>query len=825
MLRLCSSLVLLVAAARGTMSLPLPDDQPLDCAVRSAAYARAVTLLGAPQPSFFEALAMAAYCGAPPLAPPPLRAPSTAASRLAASAAASAARGAAAPTFFADAASGDDGNSGTAAQPFRSLPRGVAACRAAAAASCAILLTDAAPFVLTAPLALGAADSGLTLGAVPGDAPIVTGAAPVASAWTPLRVTSGDNVWRAALPAGAPLPRALLAGGRRLPRARWPNAGADWETDRVPTGYTNASSWMPPRVYPPATQVYVPAAARPYDHYFPNFTWARGGVADDFFDPPEGYWIAPHPAAGSTFAVPAGFHFTPSQWSPRAGEWNVSAGGGAVVKAFHGQYWGSWSFSLASINMTAGTAVLGSGGWQEARGWPSGGALFVENVREELDAPGEWFADEGTIDIFWNSSGGTPPPPGAVSLAALESLITISGTPDAPAADISIEGLTLTGTQPTFLSAKFVAPSGGDWSFSPIAAVSLGGAARVRVSRCAFTALGGNAVLLRGWNRGVVIENSTFDRIGESAIVTVGIAALADLSGLTVPVDTRITGCLFSNVGVDVKQAGGVYSALSANHTISGNVFHSMPRAAININDGAHGGHLISRNVFARTVLETADHGAINTWGRQPYIQTYNASARDPLVSVLTQNLLLNQDSYAIHPLDHDDGSANYADTNNVLAFAGLKNWQGFSRTWLRNLIIRPDYLASPPRVPGVSPDGVPLPTFYYFPACVRSLGQFAWGPLADVYANNTCILNAPSAYIFGSCEPASPSATGDVPRASNNTFLVKGGAVEIACGGKVLTLAAAQTVGYDVGSVQEDTADLSPADVIGMLDRVLGAW
>ena len=190
---------------------------------------------------------------------------------------------------------------------------------------------------------------------------------------------------------------------------------------------------------------------------------------------------------------------------------------------------------------------------------------------------------------------------------------------------------------------------------------------------------------------------------------------------------------------------------------------------------------------------------------------------------MLSQNLFLNQDSYGIHPCDHDDGSANFEDTNNVLAFAGFKNWQGFSRAWRRNLVIRPDYLAAPPRVPGVTPDGIPLPQFYYFAACVRSLGQFAWGPLADVYDNNTCIINAPSAYIFGSCNPAAPGAAGDVPQTAGNKFLVKGGAVEIACGGKALTLAAAQAVGYEVGSVQEDAAGLTPGDVVDMVGSVLG--
>lgn len=584
------------------LSLPLPDDQPLDCAIRLAAHDYAVQVQGHAQTTLFDALALSSYCGIPP---PSLPTTPPVSPLLPSSSS----------TFFADASLGSDDNPGTAGRPFKSLARGVSACRSAAP-GCALLLTDTAPFVLTQPLVLDAADSGLVLAAAPGASPVVTSAAPVA-AWAPLRISAGENVWRAALTPGAPLPRALLVSGRRLPRARWPNA-VDWETDRVPVGYTNASSWAAPRPAPPATPARDAAAARPYDVFFPNFTWATGGVAADFFEPPEGYWVSPHPAGGDTFAVPSGLSFTPSRWSPRVGKWNVSSGGGAVVKCFHGEYWGSWAFELAHIDADAGVAVFGKGGWQEARGWKTGGALYVENIAAELDAPSEWFADgdAGTVDLFWNASSGTPPPPGVVSLAALENLITIAGTADAPARDIVFAGLTFTGTQPTYLSTRFVAPSGGDWSFADAAAIKVTGAVGVRISASTFSGLGGNALLLRGWNRGVVIENSTFDRIGDSAIVSAGRATLADLSALDVPVGTRITGSTFSNLGVDVKQSGGVYSALTANMTIDACVFFSLPRAAININDGAHGGHLITRNVFAQTVLETADHGSLNTWDR-----------------------------------------------------------------------------------------------------------------------------------------------------------------------------------------------------------------
>ena len=75
------------------------------------------------------------------------------------------------------------------------------------------------------------------------------------------------------------------------------------------------------------------------------------------------------------------------------------------------------------------------------------------------------------------------------------------------------------------------------------------------------------------------------------------------------PAGTTLQGNIFSNLGMEVKQAGGLYSALSANHTLRSNIFYNLPRAAVNINDGAHGGHELVNNLFFATVRETSDHG------------------------------------------------------------------------------------------------------------------------------------------------------------------------------------------------------------------------
>jgi hypothetical protein len=291
------------------------------------------------------------------------------------------------------------------------------------------------------------------------------------------------------------------------------------------------------------------------------------------------------------------------------------------VHAFHGQYWGNWIFQIDAHthNLSTGTLAFGAGGWQEARGHNTGGAFFVENIREELDAPREYFIDDATSEvyIFLNDSS-SPPRVGSVTVASLEGLITITGSAENPAVGIALNGLTITGNRPSYLSKPYKAPSGGDWSFANTAAVIASGVRGLTINECVFHHLGGNGLLLRGWSRDAHIVNSTFDHVGDSGIVTCGDVELADLSSLTVPANTLIEGNIFSNIGVEIKQAGGLYAALSANHTVSRNLFYNGPRAGININDGAHGGHKFTENLFFNLVRETSDHGAFNSWDREP---------------------------------------------------------------------------------------------------------------------------------------------------------------------------------------------------------------
>ena len=262
----------------------------------------------------------------------------------------------------------------------------------------------------------------------------------------------------------------------------------------MPVGYAAPAGWLPPKPRPPAQLVPQPNAARPEDLTFPDWTWSlslslclslslslracvrltttsicimcvyRGRAtagSPPTFDPPEGYWLAPDPKGGDTYAVPSGVSYSaePGGFSERAAEWREPTTG--HVHAFHGGYWGNWIFEIAAHDWRNRTIYFGAGGSQEARGSTTGGAFFVENIRslcrclshslslslslshslslsvcvsvcvcvrasdcgrasEELDHPGEYFVDRSTNELFlfYPAPAGTPPPPEAVAVPA-----------------------------------------------------------------------------------------------------------------------------------------------------------------------------------------------------------------------------------------------------------------------------------------------------------------------------------------------------------------------------------------------------------------------
>ena len=135
----------------------------------------------------------------------------------------------AAPADFYVAPDGEDTNPGTEAAPFASPARARDAVRALVADGLAkdvTVLVRGGTYVLDEPLAFGPEDSGtaeyrITYAAYPGERPVISGGRAV-SGWT----KAEGGKWTVELPevkSGSWQFRQLFSGGKRLPRARFPN--------------------------------------------------------------------------------------------------------------------------------------------------------------------------------------------------------------------------------------------------------------------------------------------------------------------------------------------------------------------------------------------------------------------------------------------------------------------------------------------------------------------------------------------------------------------------------------------------------------------------
>lgn len=439
---------------------------------------------------------------------------------------------------------------------------------------------------------------------------------------------------------------------------------------------------------------------------------------------------------------------SPDAWDFEARGWKNPEG--AFLHALHRARWGGTHFEVMGIK---DGKLDKRGGWQENRaGKPHMEHRMAENIFEELDAPGEWFFDREAQWLYYCPADGVDLGSAAVdAVFELPHLIEIYGDTELPmptmtidepgngmdsitvetpvttepARHIEIRGLRLTGTTRTFMQTKEPLLR-SDWTIYRGGAIHLRGTEDVVITDCHFDQVGGNAVFVDGYNRRVAITSNLFDRNGASDVNFVGSPAAVRNPifsyGATQPdletVDTEIgpktrdypADCLVEDnlmgwCGRVEKQPAGVNLAMASRITIRHNTIHHTPRAAINVCTGAWGGHIIEYNDCFETVLETHDHGAFNSWGRDRFwFRATPNGARDKekmqryidkypnmmLWDAYQTTILRNNRMHCDHgwDIDLDDGSGNYEIYNNLCLSGGLKTREGYYRKVYNNIII-----------------------------------------------------------------------------------------------------------------------------------------
>lgn len=235
-----------------------------------------------------------------------------------------------------------------------------------------------------------------------------------------------------------------------------------------------------------------------------------------------------------------------------------------------------------------------------------GNRYYVQNVRQALDQPGEFFVDDRAGEVLYLPANEGFQERGMVA-PVHDRIIHITGQPEAArwAEHIHLRGLTFHDTTYNVDIASFYTqPEGALW---------LDHARHCVVEDCTFSLLGGYGVHL--------LNNTTACRVLGCRIFDTGGGGVL-MSGDTATQATNcvVAGCSIHHIGQVFKHCAGVYITTGSGHRIAHNTITDVPRYAISFksfNAGSYSHDNIAEyNEMIRTNLETNDTGAIETLGR-----------------------------------------------------------------------------------------------------------------------------------------------------------------------------------------------------------------
>lgn len=391
----------------------------------------------------------------------------------------------------------------------------------------------------------------------------------------------------------------------------------------------------------------------------------------------------------------------------RVGKWADPTEGPGYIRALHDSQWGGNDFIITG---KSGTTVTSKWVGDNNRGQGMHTTYrMVENIFEELDAPGEWYYKKSTGQLYFYPPSGTDLSSATIELASQDELFRVVGTSaTAPVRYLTFKGLTFTGTYRTLFSKPYETLLKGDWAIARAGAVFMNNAENIRVDACVFDQIGGNGVFMSGYNRNNAVVNSDFEDAGASCVAMVGLLSAVRCGAKSFsdnvsctdktpgpktddyPAFNLVENNTMVNFGRFEKQVAGVEMSMTSKNTIRHNTIHKMPRAGINFNDGCWGGHLVEWNWVYDVVRETSDHGPLNAWGRDRNLIWQNDATATKLDAVDTTTIQNNrfESPTPMFGIDLDDQASNYLQTNNLLIGGGLKvQWTRYN-TYVNNILV-----------------------------------------------------------------------------------------------------------------------------------------
>jgi hypothetical protein len=481
----------------------------------------------------------------------------------------------------------------------------------------------------------------------------------------------------------APSEVVILSGGQELELQWEPSRNGIW-TAKVPLADNDSTRG---------------GTNEPFDQFFVNgqrMPMARYPNEDQTVRPYDGY---------------AADAFSPE----RAVGWANPTGG--YIHAMHRHHWGGYHYRITGKDPAG--HILYEGGWQNNRQLGMHPEhRYVENIYEELDAPGEWFHDDTAHTLYFFPPTGLDLNNATFEVVRLRHLVELQGQPDDPVRFVTFQGFTFQHAARTFMDTREPLLR-SDWTIYRGGAVLFRGTEDCTLADAIFDQVGGNAIFVDHYNRRVSIRGCLIQDAGGNGVAFVGdpgavrnplfeynqrqhfddIDLIPGPATSHYPADCLVEDCLITRIGRVEKQAAAVQISMARRITVRHCSIYEVPRAGINISEGTWGGHLIEGCDVFDTVLETGDHGSFNSWGRDRYwglegidlnTVTLGEHRNLPLLDAVETTVIRHNRWRCDHgwDIDLDDGSSNYEIRDNLCLNGGIKLREGFHRLVENNIMV-----------------------------------------------------------------------------------------------------------------------------------------
>jgi hypothetical protein len=351
---------------------------------------------------------------------------------------------------------------------------------------------------------------------------------------------------------------------------------------------------------------------------------------------------------------------------------------------------------------------------------------WIENAKEYLDAPGEWYLDRAAGDLYYLPKPGQNLSTAQVVIPKLQDLVDLNGAAGNPVTNVAFSGI-------TFSHSSWLAPSSPDglvegqagfritgsdnptfdstrakWVKTP-GAVNLNYTQHVAFTRDTFTHLGAVGLNLNTGSQGTTIVGNAFTDIAATGIQIGGTDVIdhhpTDARSTTA--DTLVRDNVVRNVADIYTGSVGILAGYTARTTIEHNRVYDLPYSGISVGwgwgltdqggDTNYPGNLgvpvystpttsrdtvIRDNEISDIMKLQADGGAIYTLGSSPD-------------STITGNYVHDIPAPAYGAIYHDEGSRYFHDTDNgfcSVAYQWLIMNHGLNITSDRNFTTQPAF-------------------------------------------------------------------------------------------------------------------------------------